>query len=205
MCLGARSHKKGEYAAAVDPLTRLANAEPSVENLYSLAIGLLNTGKPEDKLRAVAVFERMKKTSGDSGSLHVLFGRAYRDAGDMPSAMREFQRAVALDPRTPHAHYFLGLAQLSLNEWKPTPDAESALRKEAEYFPHDYLANYMLGFITSGERKYEESNKYLLAASKISPSAPEPFLYMGLNAFSEEKMDRRREDVAQGGRAHRER
>lgn len=187
--LGSALTQKGEYAAAVDPLTRLANAEPSVENLYSLAIGLLNTGRPDDKLRAVAVFERMMKTSGDSGSLHVLFGRAYRDAGDMPSAMREFQRAVALDPRTPHALYFLGLAQLSLNEWKPTPDAESALRKEAEYFPHDYLANYMLGFITSGEREYEESDKYLLSASKISPSEPEPFLYMGLNAFSQDRMD----------------
>ena len=31
----------------------------------------------------------MKKTAGDSGSLHVLFGRAYRDAGDMPSARFE--------------------------------------------------------------------------------------------------------------------
>ena len=131
----------------------------------------------------------MKKIAGDSGSLHVLFGRAYRDGGDMKSAVSEFERAIAIDPRTPHAHYFLGLAQLVLNEWNPTPGAEAALRTEAEYFPDDYLANYMLGFITSGERKYEESNKYLLAASKISPSLPDPYLYLGLNAFSQEKMD----------------
>lgn len=187
--LGNTLIQKGDFASAVEPLTRLSNAQPTVENLYSLAITLLNTGKPEDKTRAEAVFNRMKESSGDSGSLHVLFGRAYRDAGDMPSAIREFQRAVALDPRTPHAHYFLGLAQLSLNEWKPTPDAVAELKKEVEYFPHDYLANYMLGFLASGERQYDESNRYLLAASKINPSAPEPFLYMGLNAFSEEKMD----------------
>ena len=80
-----------------------------------------------------------------------------------------------------------------MNEWKPTPDAEAELKKEVEYYPHDYLANYMLGFLASGERQYDESNKYLLAASKINPSAPEPFLYMGLNAFSEEKMDRAEE------------
>jgi tetratricopeptide (TPR) repeat protein len=187
--LGSAFIQKGDYTSAAGPLTRLANAEPSIENLYSLAIDLLSTGKADDKLRAVEVFERMKKTAGDSGSLHVLFGRAYRDAGDMPSALKEFQRAVALDPHTIHAHYFLGLAQLSMNEWKPTPGAEADLRTEAEYFPHDYLANYMLGFITSGERNYEESDKYLLAASKISPAAPEPFLYMGLNAFSQERMD----------------
>ena len=76
-----------------------------------------------------------------------------------------------------------------MNEWKPTPDAEAELRRKLEYYPDDYLANYMLGFITSGERKYEESNKYLLAASKILPSAPEPFLYLGLNAFSQDKMN----------------
>ena len=191
--LGNTLIQKGDYVAAIEPITRLANAQPSVENLYSLAITLLNTGKPEEKSKAETVFEQMKKNFGDSGSLHVLFGRAYRDAGDMPSAIREFQRAVALDPRTPHAHYFLGLAQLSMNEWKPTPDAEAELKKEVEYFPHDYLANYMLGFIASGQRQYDESTKYLLAASKINPSAPEPFLYIGLNAFSEEKMDRAEE------------
>jgi tetratricopeptide (TPR) repeat protein len=111
----------------------------------------------------------------------------------MPSAIREFQRAVAIDPRTPHAHYFLGLAQLFLKDWKPTPEAEAELRKEVEAYPHDYLANYMLGFLTSGERRYEESNVYLKAAAEINPSAPEPFLYLGLNAYSQDDMKRAEE------------
>ena len=183
----------GDYAQAVEPFTQIAHAEPTVENLYPLAMCLLQTRKPEDKVRAVGVFEQMKQTAGDSGSLHVLFGRAYRDADDMPSAIREFQRAVAIDPRTPHAHYFLGLAQLFLNEWKPTPEAEAELRKEVEYYPHDYLANYMLGFLISGERRYDESNMYLKAAAEINPSAPEPFLYLGLNAYSQEDMKRAEE------------
>jgi tetratricopeptide (TPR) repeat protein len=180
--------QNGDYAQAVEPFTRIAHAQPSVENLYPLAMCLLQTRKPEDKVRAVAVFEQMKQIAGDSGSLHVLFGRAYRDADDMPSAIREFQRAVAIDPRTPHAHYFLGLAQLFLKDWKPTPEAEAELRKEVEAYPHDYLANYMLGFLTSGERRYEESNAYLKAAAEIDPSAPEPFLYLGLNAYSQDDM-----------------
>ena len=187
--LASAFDQKGEYAQAIEPFSKVAQADPTVENLYPLAECLLQTGKPEDKARAAAVFDQMKKIAGDSGSLHVLFGRAYRDGGDMKSAVSEFERAIAIDPRTPHAHYFLGLAQLVLNEWNPTPGAEAALRTEAEYYPNDYLANYMLGFLTSGERKYDESNKYLLAASRISPSLPDPFLYLGLNAFSQEKMD----------------
>jgi tetratricopeptide (TPR) repeat protein len=185
--------QNGDYAQAVEPFTKIANAQPTVENLYPLAMCLLQTRKPKDKVRAVAVFEQMKQTAGDSGSLHVLFGRAYRDADDMPSAIREFQRAVSIDPRTPHAHYFLGLAQLFLKEWKPTPEAETELRKEVEYYPHDYLANYMLGFLISGERRYDEANMYLKTAAEIDPSAPEPFLYLGLNAYSQEDMKRAEE------------
>jgi tetratricopeptide (TPR) repeat protein len=185
--------QNGDYAQAVEPFTRIVHAQPTVENLYPLAMCLLQTRKPDDKVRAVAVFEQMKQTAGDSGSLHVLFGRAYRDADDMPSAIREFQRAVAIDPRTPHAHYFLGLAQLFLKDWKPTPEAEADLRKEVEAYPHDYLANYMLGFLTSEQRRYDEANMYLKAASEINPSAPEPFLYMGLNAYSQDDMKRAEE------------
>ena len=187
--LASAYDQKGNYAQAIEPFSKVAEADPTVENLYPFLECLLQTRKPEDKARAVAVFEQMKKIAGDSGSLHVLFGRAYRDGGDMKSAVSEFERAIAIDPRTPHAHYFLGLAQLVLNEWNPTPGAEAAIRTEAEYYPNDYLANYMLGFLLSGERQYEESTKYLMAASRISPSLPDPFLYLGLNAFSQEKMD----------------
>jgi tetratricopeptide (TPR) repeat protein len=186
--LGSSLVQKGQFAEAVAPFTRVAKADPSIENLYALANCLLQTGKPEDKVRAQAVFDEMKETAGDSGSLHVLFGRAYRDGQDMPSAVREFQRAIALDPRAPHAHYFLGLAELSLNEWKPTPEAEAEIRKEAEYFPHDYLANYMLGFLLSSERQYDQAKPYLVAASQIDPTAPEPFLFLGLNAYAQNDM-----------------
>jgi tetratricopeptide (TPR) repeat protein len=185
--------QNGEYADAAEPFTRIAQAQPSVENLYPLAMCLLQTRRQDDKTRAVAVFEQMKGIAGDSGSLHVLFGRAFRDADDMPSAIREFQRAVAIDPRTPHAHYFLGLAQLYVKDWKPTPEAEAELRKEIEVYPQDYLANYMLGFLTAGERRYEESNVYLKAASEIKPTEPEPSLYLGLNAYSQGDMQRAEE------------
>ena len=182
--------QKGEYLKAIEPFTIIAKTNPAVENLYPLAVCLLETHRPEDKQRATQVFDQMRQASGDSGSLHVLIGRAYRDADDMPSAVAAFQRAIAIDPRTPHAHYFLGLARLFMNDWKPTPEAEAELRKEAEYFPHDYLANYMLGFLTSGERNYAESDKYLQAASEIDPTAPEPFLYLGLNAYAQEDVKR---------------
>jgi len=188
--LASALDQKGEYEKAVEPFTRIATAEPTVDNLYPLAECLLQTKKPEDKQRAIEVFAEMQRIAGDSGSLHVLMGRSFRDGGDMQAAIREFQRAIAIDPRTPHAHYFLGLAQLFLNDWKPTPAIEAELQKETEFHPDDYLANYMLGLTTAGERKYEESDKYLAVAARIDPGSPDPSLYLGMNAYAEEKMDR---------------
>ena len=187
--LASALDQQGKYEEAVEPFSKIAKAEPSVDNLYPLAQCLLQTRKPEYQARAADVFEQMKKIAGDSGSLHVLIGRAYRDGDDMQTAIREFNRAIAMDPRTPHAHYFLGLAQLVLSDWKPTPGAEAALKQEAAYYPGDYLANFMSGFLTSEEHKYEESNQYLMTASKIDPSSPDPALYLGLNAFSQNQMD----------------
>jgi len=180
--------RKREYAKAADALSRAVQIRPDVETLYALGITLLSSGDPADKQRAAAVFQQMIQVAGDSGSIHVLFGRAYRDAEDLPSAIRELNRAIELDPRTPHAHYFLGLAILSQNEWKPTPEATAELRKELEYYPRDFLANYMMGFTDSIERQYEESNKFLNIAASINPTWPEPFLYLGLNAFALDDM-----------------
>jgi tetratricopeptide (TPR) repeat protein len=188
--LASALDQKGEYVKAVEPFERIAKAEPTVDNLYPLAECLLQTKRPEDKQRAMEIFAQMKRAAGDSGSLHVLMGRAFRDGGDMQGAIREFQRAIAIDPRTPHAHYFLGLAQLFLNDWKPTPEIEAELRKEAEFYPNDYLANYMLGLTTSGEREYDISDRYLSAAARIDPTSPDPALYLGMNAYAEGKMDR---------------
>jgi len=187
--LASALDEKGDYVDALAPFTRIAQAQPTVDNLYPLAECLLQTKRPQDRQRAAEVFAQMKQIAGDSGSLHVLMGRAYRDGDDMDDALREFRRAIAIDPRTPHAYYFLGLAQLYMRDWKPTPEIEADFQKEAEYYPGDYLANYMLGLATSGERRYDISDKYLAAAARIDPSSPDPPLYLGMNAFAEGKMD----------------
>jgi tetratricopeptide (TPR) repeat protein len=182
--------KKGEYGKAADALDQATRLSPDVETMYSLGVCRLLTKDAKDKERAAAVFQEMIHFAGDSGSLHVLFGRAYRDAEDMPAATREFHRAIALDPTTPHAHYFLALATLAVNEWQATPEIKAEFAKELEHFPHDYLANYMLGFIASGEHRYDVSDKYLTAAVEVNPDWPEPWLYMGLNAYAQSDMKR---------------
>ncbi|MGA7220509.1 MAG: tetratricopeptide repeat protein [Candidatus Sulfotelmatobacter sp.] len=182
--------KKKEFARAAGDFDQAGQIDPELDILYSEGICLLQTKHPADKQKAATVFQRMIQLAGDSGSLHVLFGRAYRDAEDMPAAVREFQRAIALDPATPHAHYFLALASLAVNEWQATPEIKAEFAKELAQFPRDYLANYMTGFIASNERRYDVSDKYLTIAAEINPAWPEPWLYLGLNAYAQGDMKR---------------
>lgn len=177
---GKREHEKA--AAALEHAERL---QPSIETLYSLAILWLSLGNAHGNAQAEAAFERMRTMAGESGSLHVLIGRAYRDAGMMPQAVAQFNKAIQVDTTTPHAHYFLGLAELSMNEWEWTPEAQAEMQMAVQYDPNDFLANYMLGFLASSQRQYAVADKYLKKASEVNPTWPEPFLYLGVNAFAQ--------------------
>lgn len=183
--LGRAYLSKKEYSQADRALTAAAHTNPDISNLYLLAITWLNTGRPDSRKRADLVFDQMKAVAGDSGSLHVLIGRAYRDAGLMPDAVKEFKRAIAMDPATPHAYCFLGLASFAMNEWQPTPDAISDIQKELQYHPNDFLANYLSGVIESTEHHYTAADKYLKVAAALNPTWPELYLYMGLDAFAQ--------------------
>jgi tetratricopeptide (TPR) repeat protein len=177
--------KKRDYRKAVDSLQRSVELHPEFEPAYALGVSWLSVKDPESKKRAAEVFDTIVASIGDSGSLHVMFGRAYRDAEMQDEAIRELRKAVALDTRTPHAHYFLGLSLLWKNEWTDTPEIHQEFLTELKNYPRDFLANYFLGYMDSNDRRFDESNVHLKAAIDIDPSWPEPWLFLGLNAYSQ--------------------
>ena len=173
--------KKQDPHRAAESLARSIAIQPDLEAAYSLGISLLADKQRE---KADAIFHQMVDYAGDSGAIRVLFARAYRDANLMDDTLRELKKAIALDPATPHAHYFLGLSYLILNEWAPTPESRAEFLKELHYHPRDFLSNYFLGVITSINHEFTESNHYLRAATGIDPASPLAWLYLGLNAHA---------------------
>ena len=182
---GKAEMKKRDYRRAVDSLQRAVELQPDFESAYALGVSLLALKDQESTKKAAQVFDTIVSAMGDSGSLHVMFGRAYRDAEMQDDSIRELRRAVALDTRTPHAHYFLGLALLWKNEWTETPEIRQEFATELKNFPRDFLANYFLGYLDSNDRRYDEATPHLKAAIDIDPSWPEPWLFLGLNAYSQ--------------------
>jgi tetratricopeptide (TPR) repeat protein len=180
--------KKRNYTKAVESLQNSIQIHPEFESAYALGVALLSLGDADSKKKAAAVFDTMVASLGDSGSLHVLFGRAYRDAEMQDDSIRELRKAVALDTKTPHAHYFLGLSLLWKNEWADTPEILNEFEIELRNYPNDFLANHFLGYLYSNDRRYDEANRYLHKAIAIDPTWPEPWLFLGLNEYAQRDM-----------------
>ena len=172
---------KGQYTPAIDSLQRSVVLRDDLEADYSLGMCLLNN---HEKERAAAVFKKMDEEAANRGALHVLVARAYRDANYLDDAVRELKLALQIDPKTLHAHYLLGVVYLLQEQWAPMPKIREEFLAELKLSPKDFLSTYLLGAMTSNEKLFDESDRYLRAATAINPDWSEPWLYLGLNANS---------------------
>lgn len=181
---------KKEYSKAAESLGKSLALQNDPEVAYTQATALLKTNQTE---KAAAVFRQIEVASGDKAEGHVMVGRAYEGANRMAEAEAEYKKAIALDAKGSRGHYFLGLLYLTKNGWDPTPAAKQEFAAEVALNPEDFFGNYFMGYLTSVEKNYEESDRYLKVALNARRDWPEPYLYLGLNAFGEGSMARAEE------------
>jgi tetratricopeptide (TPR) repeat protein len=182
---------KKDWRQAADSFNRSLELQSNVIVAYALASAYLNQG---DRSKAELIFKQLTDATGDRASLHIMIGRAYQNAGMMDDAVREFNRAAALDAKNSRAHYFIGLLYMAQNEWVATPQAREQFMEEVKVNPTDFFGNFFLGYIDNTDKLYDESDRYLKAAAADKPDWPEPYLYMGLNAFAR-KDDKKAEEL----------
>jgi tetratricopeptide (TPR) repeat protein len=184
---GQAQIKKKDYRAAVESFQKSLEIRPDRETSYGLASCLLRL---KEKERAAVIFQQMTVASGDRSSLHLLFGVAYRNATLYGDAIREFKRALSLDPNVSNGHYFLGLTYLMQNEWVLTPEARRQFLEQLRVDPGNFFANYLLGYMAFSSNQPHEADHYLGEAARLNPSSSEAWLYLGLNAFRRKENQR---------------
>ena len=69
---------------------------------------------------------------GDRAIWHMVFAGGYREHGYRDDAIREFKRAIELDPKLPHVHLFLALTILENNAWGPTDESLRQLQEASQ-------------------------------------------------------------------------
>ena len=133
---------------------------------YVLGMALIRFGRVADgQIRVDRILRR-----GDSAEGHFLLGSALFSARDYPAAVKELNRAAALNPEVPSLQSYLGQALLFTGD---ADGAAQAFRKELAANPNDYDANFHLASILARRGQAEESRRLLERAAQVRPRSAE--------------------------------
>ena len=69
-------------------------------------------------------------------------------------AAEEFKKAIAIDPRYPRAHYYLGMTYLLDEGQSKIGEALEEFKIEVAANPDEFLGNYYLGVVYNFQRQW---------------------------------------------------
>jgi tetratricopeptide (TPR) repeat protein len=150
----------GQPEQAVQELVEAHAALPGdFEIAYALASGYLRLRKIDEAERLFAEIAKARPLP----VTYVLIGRTYRDAREFARAGTALEKALALDPGTRRAHYYLGTtAGMAI-----PPRFDDAIREfEAELAqsPDDPLSHLYLGMALAEQHRCAEAMPHLCRA-----------------------------------------
>lgn len=140
--------------------------------LYLLGTALIRDKQVE---KGQVLVDRILR-NGDAAEARMLLGTARLLGRDYPGALKEFERAVELNPKLPAAYSFLGRALMAAGNRDRALDA---FRRELELNPTDFESNFYLGVLLKQDQKYDEALKYLQSALQLRPGAPDVRFQLG--------------------------
>ncbi len=175
--LGKAYFMLGDLAKAITELETAAKLAPNdIDVAYTLGIAYLRNRQPA---AAKQLYSSLIKVFGEKPQLHVIIGRAYRQSGLLADAAEEFKKAIALDPRFPRAHYYLGITYLLDEGQSKIGEALEEFKIEVAANPDEFFANYYLGVVYNFQRQWDLAITFLQKASTIQPNNPDPYFQLG--------------------------
>lgn len=193
--LGKSLFMIGDFERATAELQiALKTAPNDYDVTYTLGLAYL---KRRQISEARQLYDHMIERLGNRPQLRVLIGRAYRETGFLPEAIEEFNKAIALDPKFPRVHFYLGLTYLLKDGADRLGDAEKQFRVELAAHPEEFFANYYLGIVATVQRNWPVAVEFLEKASQIQPRNPDPYFFLGQSFQGLEKYDKAIEALKQ--------
>jgi tetratricopeptide (TPR) repeat protein len=161
---------------AVQALEEAHAAVPDdVETSFALATGYLRIKKVD---AADALFKQVI-AARPIPQTYVLIGRAYRDAAQYDRARAALEKALAMDPRVRHAHFYLGTVAVMREGVVRVEEAIVEFRKELKLAPDDPLVNLRLGMALVEAHREQEALPALQIAARAPDAGWQAFQYLG--------------------------
>lgn len=178
--LGKMLADKGNAREAVLYLKRAAQLQPNnYESTWELARAYAHTGQYE---RARAQIRTLLARQ-DKSELHHLLGEVEEGSGRPLEAVREYRRAVELNPSESNV-FDWGAELLAHRAIEP---AIQVFTMGSRIFPRSVRLLAGLGVAWYAGGSYDQAVRRLCEASDLSPNDPEPYLFLGKMQSAESK------------------
>jgi tetratricopeptide (TPR) repeat protein len=153
----------GQNKQVVGLLTPAQKADP--ENAafnYLLGTALVRDGQTAE---GQVIIDKILK-NGDSAEARLLMGTTKFMVNDFAGALKDFARAVELNPNLPDVYSYYGLAMLSTGD---QAGAKKAFERELRSDPNNFDANLRMGVLLRQDEENDEALKFFNHALEIRP------------------------------------
>lgn len=173
--LGLSYYLSGQPAQAIPLLEKVQGWYPraNVDASYILGICYIQA---KDYPAARHAFARMFDVPSDSAASYLFTARMLLRQEFDPIAEEYAQKAVALDPRLPMAHFMLGELYLYKSR---IPEAISEFQKELAISPANAATYYKLADAYSRVQKFDDAERLLQRSIWLDATSTGPYILMG--------------------------
>jgi tetratricopeptide (TPR) repeat protein len=156
----------GQHQAVITLLEPVESSHPDdLAVAYLLGMAYLHAGRAD---RGQVRIDRILR-HGESAEAHVLMGIALRESHDLAGAVKEFGKAVAINPALPDVHALYGQALAASGDRARAVEEFEAERRAN---PNDYTANINLGVMAKEDQRLDEARAFLDRALRVRPGDP---------------------------------
>jgi tetratricopeptide (TPR) repeat protein len=173
--LGLSYYLGGHPAEAIPLLEKVQAWYPraNVDASYILGICYIQT---KDYAHARSAFAKMFDVPSDSAAGYLFTARMLLRQEFDPIAEEYAQKAVALDPKLPLAHFLLGELYLFKSR---VPEAIAEFQKELAINPANAANYYKLADAYSRIQKYDDAERLLQRSIWLDATSTGPYILMG--------------------------
>jgi tetratricopeptide (TPR) repeat protein len=175
--LGKLLADEGKAGEALPYLERASQLNPAdYENAHELALAYVDVGQyARARSNVQILLSRQDKSVQKRAELHHLLGDVEEKLGNPLEAVREYQRAVDLDPSESNL-FDWGAELLAHRAFEPAIEVFS---KGNRLFPRSARMLSGLGVAFYALGSYDQADQRLCEASDVNPTDPNPYLFMG--------------------------
>jgi tetratricopeptide (TPR) repeat protein len=162
----------GEYKKVIALLSPVAESDPSDRSVaYLLGSALIGDGQAD---KGQVIIDRVFRDD-NSAEARLLMGSILLLADDGHGAIKEFERALELNPKLPTLRAWYGRALMRMGDGEK---AKTVFKSELADNPNDFEANLYLGVLLRQDKLFDDAFTFLSRAVQLRPRDQQAYYHL---------------------------